>query len=372
MKNSKALSIAIKDLRECYESEGIIAGRHHFTDYWGRDAFFAAWGSLEIGDHDIVRKNTRLFFNNQREDGLMPYRIMRGPITIGKYLGKPKFYKKPNPTYRLRGILQDVFDGTTLCIIAYVSLIRKTKERNIYKEHIAKAQDYLEKKEKHGLLWDGIEAEWNDAAYKFGNILYSNILYWEMYDLLAAIAEKEEKSRLTKKRNKIGNALRERLWNGKYFADWHDCMRHDNFHSFGNLMSIAFGITNDEETESILKETEKHRLKFSFETHFPRYPFWRIDFLNQLAGLGDYQNGLIWWQPAAAYVAAMVRLKRFHRAREQIKLMEASIRRYGVHEVYERDGKPLKRLFYRSEHPFAWSSGMIVWAFSLAGKNDPF
>ncbi len=34
----------------------------------------------------------------------------------------------------------------------------------------------------------------------------------------------------------------------------------------------------------------------------------------------------------------------------------------GVYEVYEKDGTPLKRIFYRSEHPFAWSAGLFLYA----------
>jgi hypothetical protein len=42
----------------------------------------------------------------------------------------------------------------------------------------------------------------------------------------------------------------------------------------------------------------------------------------------------------------------------------------GVWECYERDGKPVRRLLYRSEQPFAWSAGMILWAFSLLQGNS--
>ena len=53
---AKAIEIATEELRACYFKQGIVAGTHHFTDYWARDAFFASFGSLAIGDTKIVRE----------------------------------------------------------------------------------------------------------------------------------------------------------------------------------------------------------------------------------------------------------------------------------------------------------------------------
>ena len=57
MKNNiitKAKEIAMNNLRDCYWPDGIVAGKHHFTDYWARDGFFAALGALQIGDKKVV------------------------------------------------------------------------------------------------------------------------------------------------------------------------------------------------------------------------------------------------------------------------------------------------------------------------------
>lgn len=49
--------IAISNLRSCYSRFGILAGRHHFTDYWARDGFFAAFrlggGDVSVGGQRI-------------------------------------------------------------------------------------------------------------------------------------------------------------------------------------------------------------------------------------------------------------------------------------------------------------------------------
>lgn len=112
---SRARTIAINNLRACYSSSGILAGQHHFTDYWARDGFFAAFGSMSIGDFEIVEKMAETFFSFQRQDGLIPYRIMTGPVTIGKYFGSGKKWAILKPTYKLRGYGPEVLDGKKSC-----------------------------------------------------------------------------------------------------------------------------------------------------------------------------------------------------------------------------------------------------------------
>ena len=65
---AKAWTIAHKALKECYKGPGIIAGKHHFDDFWARDSFFASWGSLAAGDFTEVRSNLDLFFRFQKKE----------------------------------------------------------------------------------------------------------------------------------------------------------------------------------------------------------------------------------------------------------------------------------------------------------------
>lgn len=366
----KATKIATDSLRGCYAENGIIAGPHHFTDYWARDGYFAALGSLAIGDHKIVKKMISLFFSHQRSDGLIPYRIMRGPLSLSKYLGRPKFYPSPKPTYNLRGIGQPILDGTTLTLL--FSALLKTKE---YLSQIKLALSYLESKEKHGLLWDGPMAEWNDAVWKWGNLLYSNIIYWYMYDRLAnwtLTIDPILSATLTAKATQIAASLRSRLWNGKYFADWYDYKRQDYFYPFGNCLAIVWGFTTEVETQSILAECQTVKSNFSLETNNPKYPWWRIDPLQRLVGMADYQNqGILWWQPITSYLAALEKAgdtKNSSIITNSIckKIIADNL----VSECYERSGSPFKRRIYTSEHPFAWASGMILWSLAYNTCHD--
>ena len=89
-KIKKAYAIAKRELRGCYDTHGIVAGRHHFSDYWGRDGFFACFGALALGDYKIAEKMVDLFYSHQNSRGLIPYRLMNAPITLGQYLGKER------------------------------------------------------------------------------------------------------------------------------------------------------------------------------------------------------------------------------------------------------------------------------------------
>ena len=213
-------------------------------------------------------------------------------------------------------------------------------------------------------------AEWNDTALKWGNLLYSNIIYWYMYDQLSTWTNKIDRvwhKQLVKKKNLIGLALKERLWNGKYFSDWFDYKRQDYLYPFGNCLAVAWGLTNKKESESIINECEKLRIAFTLETNFPKYPFWRIDPLQRLIGTANYQNqSTLWWQPVISYLAALKKVGK----KSEVQLIENEIitkifKDKKIYECYERSGKPYNRLYFTSEQPFAWASGMLLWALSL-------
>lgn len=365
---NQVVNIATKELRSLYTNTGIVAGGHHFTDYWARDGFFAALGALKIGDIDIIEKSVKLFFSHQRTDGLIPYRIMRGPVSIGKYFGKPTFYKNPIPTYKLRDIGNEVLDGTTLTVLFSAILgLNKVREITNYESNIKEALSYLKSRERNGLLWDGVMAEWNDSALKYGNLLYSNIIYWYMYDRLAKWTQSFDinlSAKLKTKTGSIAGSIRKTLWNGNYFADWCDYKRQDYFYPFGNCLAIVWGLTTKTESESILEECKRIKIRFTLETNSPKYPWWRIDPFQRLVGMGDYQNqSLLWWQPGIAYLAALKKTKRdseynilLNRITDKIVIDQS------ISECYERSGNQVKRLIYTSETPFAWSSGMLLWA----------
>ena len=368
----RARSIAKKELGSCYRKNGIVAGLHHFTDYWARDGYFAALGALVSGNSQVVKNMLKLFYKHQRSDGLIPYRIMRGPVTIGKYLGKPTFFKKLKATYRLRGFGGEVLDGTSLTILFTSILGQKGwSGAKIYVKQIRPALDFLTSKEKHGLLVDSPMTEWHDSIWKWGNSLYSNIIYWyahqQLEKWLTPLNPQLAKS-LGIKKKLIARSLRQRLWNGRYFADWYDYKRQDFFNPFCNCLAIVWGLTTKSEAASILAECKTCQIGFGLSTSVPQYPLWRVDLFQGLIGMANYHRSILWWQPILAYIGALKKIGYQKEANKiSLEIAKKIVNDKAIYECYNKEGKFINKLMYRAEQPFAWAAGMAVWAL---GKNN--
>ena len=118
----------------------------------------------------------------------------------------------------------------------------------------------------------------------------------------------------------------------------------------------------------MLDFAKKHSFaNFTIETNYPRYPFWRTGPFQFLVGMADYHNrGCLWLQPGITYAISLWKVGQKKEAKEFLERIAKHIVKYnGVYEVYEKDGTPVKRLFYQSEHPFAWSAGLFLYAFNM-------
>ena len=71
----RAYGIAVRDLRACYNPDGIVAGRLHFNAYWARDGFWALFGALALGDHAQARAQLDTFIRYQFPSGKLPIRV---------------------------------------------------------------------------------------------------------------------------------------------------------------------------------------------------------------------------------------------------------------------------------------------------------
>jgi len=353
--------------------DGIVAGVHHFVDLWGRDSLFASLGAIAVGEHTAAKKTLEIFLRYQRADGLIPYRILRSPTTIGKYFGHPTYFRNPIPNFRSHQSGGIVPDGGLMTVITAEAYVSKTNDAEFLKNHyvqLLSGMDWYEKRFGDGLIREWFLSEWADAVLKIGHTLYTNILYWKALHSMSMLAESSGDNKnfsfYKQKAESIGERIRNQFWNGRYFVDWIDYQKQPYLSSHANLLALVFGFTTQEESTLILKEIGKRTdLGWAIETNDPKYPFWRIPFWNYLAGMGDYHNrGCVWLQPGILYALALSMVGRKKDAVERLKRIAEKISKYnGVFEVYDHSGKPLKRFFYRSEGPFAWSAGLYLWAY---------
>lgn len=372
-KIKEAYEIATRDLRACYSKNGIVAGLHQFNNYWARDAFFASFGALELGDYVIVKKHLDLFLDRvSKGHYLLPKKIMdtrriyvRGLIrrtTEGHLF-----------TYRSR----DQNSQITICAANY---IRKTKDLDFAKKNYPKIRavmmdDFAHDVDRNLLLEQGFYEDWADSLRKRGEILFTNVCHYQGLKELAYIAgvlkNKDEKKEYDFLAFQVKNRLNSMFWNGKYYID--SCGKGGSlFSSAGNMLAILWGIADKKQTAAIYDFIKQHKLEnFTLESNYPKYKWWQISPIHKIIGLGDYHNGIRWLWLGCIDAAAKLKTGRRGEARELLEKISEKIMEFGnVYEVYERNGKPVRRVFYRSEVPFAWSSGLFVYAASQYLKGN--
>ena len=215
------------------------------------------------------------------------------------------------------------------------------------------------------------QCEWADALMKSGRTLYTNVLYFRAMGDMAWIAKKMK--RMDESRvyeafvQKLRILLNKELWNGTFFADWKDWKRQDYFATHPNMLAIIFGLATKRQAASILNIAKKQAWNgWTLVNSVPRYPIWRVPVFHILLGMRDYHNGLLWLQPGILYAVALFVSGKSAEGRAVLSGIGKKIRAsHGAHEVYEENGMPVRRLVYRSEQPFAWSSGLFVWASAI-------
>ena len=375
-----AQKIAYEALRACETPLGLTTGVHHFVDLWARDSLFATFGATAIGDYDTTKKTIETFLKYQRSDGLVPYRIQRAATSVWKYLGKPRYLPTPIANFRSHQSGGLVLDGGLMTIIATSEYVQRNHDKKFVKANFGKltyAIDWYFERFGCNLISEWFLCEWADATLKVGKTLYTNVLYAKavsgMSELAKLLGHQEYAGRYRDLAKKIQQQIQTEFWNGRYFADWIDWKRQDYFASHPNMLAILFGLADATQERAILGYAKIHCWNsFTLETNHPRYPFWRIPIFHHVIGMGDYHNrGCLWLQPGILYAVALCQTgKKAEAKRVLTKISEKIVKYNGIYEVYEKNGSPVNRFFYRAEHTFAWSSGLFLWANDLVfGKK---
>lgn len=370
-----AQSIALHSLHVCVTSDGIIAGVHHFSDLWARDSLFATFGANVSGLSKESKKTLSTFLSYQRRDGLIPFLVRRDRLTLAKYFGRHSLLPSPRPQFRSSQSFGLVPDGGLMAVIATKQYVESSNEdaflNNNYSSLIHAMRWYPHKFGKE-LIREWFQCEWADAILKSGSTLYTNILYWKALTDMASLAKRVNNwadiKYFSSLSNLIGTSIRQTLWNGSFFADWKDLFTRQNyFASHGNMLAIVFGLASTTETKKILNYAKRHCWNgFTLETNYPGYPPWRIPITSYLIGMADYHNrGCLWLQPGILYSVALFRAGFSTEARFALSQIAEKIIEHD--EVYEKSGRPVHRTLYQSEHAFAWSAGLFLWASHILG-----
>lgn len=367
--------IATRALVACDTEIGFAAGTHHFVDLWARDSLFATFGANTVGKASRSKATIKSFLTYQRVDGLIPYLVLRSRMTAGKYFHRHSYYPSPVPHFRSNQSGGVVMDGGLMAIIAMRSYIESSGDLRFLKENygiLEKGLVWYWKKFHMGLVREWFLCEWADAVLKIGHTLYTNVLYWKAIGDMAWMAKKLKKKTESAMyyawQEKIQALLQSRFWNGVFFADWIDYARHDYLATHANMLAIAFGLATKTQATSVLAYAKEHCWNgWTLESNYPRYEWWRIPLLQRVVGMADYHNrGCMWLQPGIWYAIALATVGRKKEGKLVLEAISKKIvEAQDVYEVFEKNGKPVRRTIYRSEGPFAWTAGVYLWAYHL-------
>lgn len=354
----KAYNIALENLRSNYTEIGINAGGTHFSDLWTRDCMYACLGALEVGDYTVVKKSLTTLFNHRSKDNQITLRI-------GAYNMLSKFLHVP---YRVRDrytedkIQNTPVDSNSLFIIVYIKYVQATGDEFISKQDVRRILEWLYSQQNKNieqitmLISEKAYGGWADSLKKNGAVLYSNVLLWYSEKLFMEHYNKE----LDAFPMSVSYKINKELWNGIYFSDFitNKGDVNDTFSTDGNMFAILTGLATKAQEKSIKKYLKlllidpygavmTRDMKYQKSLECPMF---------RMLGMGDYHNGVIWTWISALTAVALKDKKIL------MSLARRIVRDGGVYETYDGD-KPLKRLVYKSEKCFAWSSGLFVWAY---------
>lgn len=338
-----------KLLRAQYAPRGVYAGASHFKDVWARDALFATFGSIGIGDVEHARDTVQLFLDHRRRDGLVPIRIGAKDQALN-YLG---LGFRQGPVYHQDKGLNPAVDPNLLVLILAEAVERasKTTKRRFERDALKSVVDWtLGTLSEEGLLHQGPYADWEDSIKTRGARLYTNVC---LIKALRAASRLLGDASLARKAA-TAESLVQTWWNGSYFTDG---PLEERFMTAGNLLAIVWGVATKKQARSILKRLARRTTTCPPAGYFtPSIASVYAPFF--LIGLRDYHASMEWsWLAALethAYAATGMKAEAARRRKQFDALTE---KHRAVYEVYALD-KPVNRRVYHSERDFAWTIGI--------------
>ena len=367
-----AYKIALSNLRARYTARGIVAGSTHFSDIWVRDSMYASFGALSVGDYEIVKINLETLLKYKSDTYQIPLRVGE------KHFMKKFLFGISSKTPQARFIddknVSVVVDSNSLFMIGMERYLEYTQDKQFARTHyddLRKILDwnFTQDKDQDLLIEEGYYAGWADSIRKKGCVLYTNVLHYSAVNAMATISsllgEKEFTHHYEQLSERVLEKINDTFWNNGFYIDWvNGSKKQDILSTDGNILSILLGVANMDQAHAIQDSIATFGIDhdFSVETNYPRYKKRHIFPFFHLVNMSDYHNGVKWlWLGCIDSVSKYIIGRKKEAMATIDKIAQKIIEYNGVYEVYDK-GAPLKRLCYKSEQGFAWSSGLYVWA----------
>jgi len=359
--------------------EILHAGYRNFRESWARDFGFASYGLLALEKFETVKETLEAFLWHQNQDGQLPVKLYSIHVVTRFFYS---LFEREQPTlFTLKpkyasGHGAPSLDGQAMLVVAGQNYAQTTGDTAFLEEHwiqFKQAMQWLQRYRKGPkvLLSQGAYADWADSVARRGQVLYTNLVYWKALTAMGLGAESlgrnEESTLYFREAEAAARAIQEGFWQSElgYFVISEQL---DQFSSAGNLLAIAWGLAEPDQTESILTFMEKAGMAKPVPTRVvhPAYPLALIAIENVLGGLANYHTEASWLWIGAWHVIALVKSGHMEQAHEILeRIVEVIIRDKKVNEVHGPDGEPLESFWYKSESPLTWNAGMVIYAYSL-------
>jgi len=381
-----AFEIALKSLRENYESNIIMAGRNNYREPWARDFSFASLGAVEVGDFEAVKKTLELFLRYQGMNGMFPLRVesstlvMKGLSVVIGAAGSSggKVREKTVPRYCTDYFTVPV-DQNPLLVIAAVNYIKKSRDIAFAHRHFSdfeRAVKWSLSQDVDGdyLVEQDPFADWADTVMgRNGKVLYTNVCFYkalkEMEEYAGLLGHWKKSIQYNSMAEKVKRALNRKFWLSKK-GYYRNTEKISNLSADGNVLSIVWGVADERKGEAIEESISRFGMEkpVPLRAAHPRYDFYSVSGLAHFSGMGGYHDRWSWlWLGAFDCVAKHVLWDRKGAERELGRIAEIIVRDGTVYEIYDPRGRPVHTKFYKSDAPFSWSAGTFIWAAKQLG-----
>ncbi len=326
---NQAYDKAVEVLRACAKPTGFFAsglpGGYEAT--WARDSMVTSLGASLVGDEfkTPIKKSLELLSRHQSLLGQIPN-------CVGSY-----------NTDRQSDVTFNSIDSSLWYAVGFLTYATKFADKDFYsnyRKHLIMSLVWLsyQDPDEVRMLAQQPTMDWQDAfPHKYGYTINSHALY---YGALKMVGKERQAEHI----KKIINGDRDKylsLYNKKlgYYYPWawknHDGDReHEEwFDSLGNCLAIITGLATPTIAKKILEHIEKNRinrpypLKAIWPVIKPGDKEWHSYFSKCDAREPfRYLNGGIWPFIGGFYVVALIKMKQFAKAEQElIKLAKANL-----------------------------------------------
>jgi hypothetical protein len=360
---SEILEIAYEHARlvlsQCSTKWGFFAsgGKDGYNAVWARDSMISSLGASLLPEFkDEFRKSIETLSKHQAKNGQIP-----NCVDIFANVKKHIDFQS--------------IDSSLWYIIGHYIYMKRYKDKSLmrkYSHSIKQALIWLQCQDASniGMLSQLPTSDWQDAfPHKYGHVINAQVLYHKILKLLG----KHEQAR--KLKHLVNNDDEWGLWNDKFYMPYrwknHDKYKEMGswFDSLGNCLAIIFDFAGPKKSEKILRHIKRNGISKPYPIR-AIYPVirigskeWQDYFYSSGSTPYNYQNSGIWGYIGCFYVLALIKMKKFAEAEQELlKLAENNLRG----NFPEWTNPKTKETFGKLQ---AWEAGMFILAYESLKKK---